>query len=202
LEETRGRTTRIVQARANGLALHWIGLDDEGREIRGHRVKQAKDTYKEGYTKEELQQRYENMAWFKRLPKERQELIRKNQWDAEWDLTDEERQQRIANIVAGQLASEETGGVKCFFADLDGVVSRYRSTWEYPVDQFLYSIEAEYDYADRYPGTALWCNTKMWNPDFIVEPDDDIYYDIIEVKGKPEAYHKFYEKDLPAFFDD
>jgi len=70
----------------------------------------------------------------------------------------------------------------------------FDSTWEHSLYLKLLEWNISFQYANELPCNVLDLGVKYWNPDFIVSG-----YDIVEVKGHPKAYDKFYNFDLPNF---
>ena len=80
---------------------------------------------------------------------------------------------------------------KCY--EIAGEIITFHSTWEYSLYCYFHYAEVSFLFANKMPGTFLDLGGCFWSPDFIVGND------IIEVKGHPFAYDKFYRRDYPLF---
>lgn len=182
----------IKKARQQGLTEYWKSADSSALTKFGKQISIARTTYRSGYSEEELLQNKTQMQWFYRLSEEEQAVRRKLVSDSWSRLSDEERALRGANIYKGQKEKDSFGGYRYFKATVQGLDLHFHSTWEYFLYIRLLEFNVNFKFANR-EGTALLLKTKSWSPDFIIGNT------IIEVKGHPQAYQKFYNTDFPQF---
>jgi len=158
----------------------------------GQSISSSKIANRDSMTPEQLKTRYEKMSagWLKNGIDKKQERIAKIKnscWDS---LTVEERLEKCFK-TSKHLKS------RYGYVNEKGVY--FDSSWE----ELAYDALTKYGIDFRYTNTdkdknILKLNHKLkatWKPDFILEE----YNLILEVKGFPIAYKKFFERDLPAF---
>lgn len=152
----------------------------------------ARRLYPRIETAEEAVERYERARWFRRLSNDQQTLIR-SRIAASWSrLSDKAHLERCTNISRGQTLSGNHGGPHKVKAIFDGIEITFDSSWEVSMFAKLRTCEIAFRYANLHD-TCMQLRGKTWRPDFVIGNT------IIEVKGHPKAYAKFYGKDLPAF---
>jgi hypothetical protein len=194
----------IGLAVSNGVKNQWGNMSEEQKEIRNKKISDYWNSLSEE-EKEYYSVLYSN--------------IQKNIWDS---LSEEEKNKRVFLISSGVKTEtchqrhQDSAHLYWDKAKEDGAkydqhchsiftsnrwkhyqigdkMLCFQSTWEYHLYLKLKEFNVNFRFTNEHH-TTLNLGSCMWNPDFIVNEAD-----IVEVKGHPFAYEKFYNRDFPAF---
>lgn len=164
------------EAHAKQVEGFWASLPDERYEERVQSIKEGCQRFINSLTEEEYRLLWENhrtkMAMF-------------------W--TPENRRLQGRLITKGQIAAGAFGSPRRITETINGKSVVFLSSWELSFYKLLTKLEVEFSFANESTRNLLNLDIGTWNADFIIGAS------IIDVKGHPKAYEKFYTRDLPAF---
>jgi len=174
----------------------WLALDEESKRKHAELV----TVFWASLTNQQYENRVKSIidgcqAFIDSLTEEEYATFLKNHKDKviqTW--TPERRRLHSQIIIKAQIAAGCFGSPKHIVEIIDGKSITFHSRWEVSFYKKLKLLNAPaFTFANETTDNILQLNTGSWNVDY------KIVNDLIDVKGHPEAYKKFYKRDLPGF---